>query len=181
MVLLVILVCMKRASSKKGFIAPLLLIIGLILCLVLVGFFSQNIKHAYTPVSPAVPVPESTISASKPEDPEESSGEDIVCGIIVQTPTEGQAVGSPLVVQGYVNGCGWIANDTGLAYVGLYSSTGTAITTDVPVSIIGSTTGTSVSFVTTLVYPDTTSSLSGYLLFRSASDPSLTYKRNVKY
>ena len=81
----------------------------------------------------------------------------------------------------YVNGCGWIANDTGLAYVGLYSSTGTAITTDVPVSIIGSTTGTSVSFVTTLVYPDTTSSLSGYLLFRSASDPSLTYKRNVKY
>lgn len=172
---------MKRVNSNKGFIAPLLLIIGLILCLVLVGFFSQNIKHAYTPVNPAVPIPESTISSTTPNESESSTTDDVVCGLIVQTPTEGQSVGSPLVVQGYINGCGWVASDAGVAYVGLYSSSGTAITTDVPVSIIGSSTGTSVSFVTTLVYPDTTSSLSGYLLFRSVNDSSLTYKRNVKY
>ena len=170
---------MKSINSNRGFIAPLLMVIGLILCLVLIGFFSQNLKRAYTPVNPAVPVP-SEVSTPKPEESTETENE-VVCGIIVQTPTEGQSVGSPLVIQGYVNGCGWIAGDAGVAYVGLYSSSDTAITTDVPVSIIGATTGTSVSFVTTLVYPDTTSSLSGYLLFRSAVDSSLTYKRNVKY
>jgi len=169
---------MNQSTSQKGFIAPLLLVIGLILCLVLIGFFSQNIKHAYEPVNPTVPIPDEVIVSADTDSP---TANDIVCGIIVETPADNQSISSPLVIQGYVNGCGWQASSNGIAYVGLYSASGTPLTTEIPVSVLGGGTTTTTSFVTTLVYPDTTSSLSGYLLFRNADDSSRTYKRDVKY
>ncbi|MBP6911597.1 MAG: hypothetical protein KBB88_00120 [Candidatus Pacebacteria bacterium] len=166
-----------KNTHHSGFVIWILAIIGLVLALTIMGFFSQNVQRAYGPApeetktvfttAPTVPSP----PVAKPE---------VVCGINIEAPLPDSKVKSPLVVQGYANGCGWEVVDGKLATVQLFTSSDVPITTAIPVSLLGSTTGNTISFFTTLVYPDTPENLSGYLYFVH-SGTGLTTKLNVKY
>jgi|JI8StandDraft_1071087.scaffolds.fasta_scaffold44885_3 hypothetical protein len=166
-----------KHTNQSGFVVWILVVIGLILALTVMGFFTQNVKRAYGPTSnspevvsnPTTPTP--TLPVEKP----------VLCGINVDTPVEGGTIKSPAVIQGYTNnGCAWEVVDGNLATVQLFTSSDVPVTTPIPVSLLGSTNAETVSFFTTLVYPDTTSALSGYLLFVH-SGTGFTHKVSVKY
>lgn len=169
-------------SHNRGFVSILLIIVGLLLALALIGFFTQNVKDTYD-ANLLSPNPTSTITppvTSSSNPPPTAPPAQEVCGLIVQTPAANASVSSPLVVQGYANGCGWDVVNGHLATVQLFSSTNVPVTTAVPVSLTtGGASGTA-PFFTTLVYPDTSSALSGYLLF-THEGTVLTKRVDIKY
>lgn len=165
-----------KHTNQSGFVVWILIVIGLILALTVMGFFTQNVKRAYSPSTGPTVV--SNASTPEPVLPQEK---EVLCGINIDSPTAGGTIKSPAVIQGYTNsGCGWEVVDGNLATVQLFSSSDVPVTTPIPVSLLGATTGDSVSFFTTLVYPDTASTLLGYLLFVH-SGSGFTHKVDVKY
>lgn len=165
-----------KHTNQSGFVVWILIVIGLILALTVMGFFTQNVKRAYSPsTQPQV------VSSSDTPEPILPKEKEVLCGINVDTPVAGGTIKSPAVIQGYTNnGCGWEIVDGNLATVQLFSSSDVPVTTPIPVSLLGATTGETVSYFTTLVYPDTTSTLSGYLLFVH-SGTGFTHRVDVKY
>lgn len=164
-------------THEQGFVVWILAIVGLILALTIMGFFSQNIQRAYGPV----PEETKTVVTSAPSLPTPPPAKpEVVCGINIENPLPNATVKSPLVIQGYVNGCGWEVTDEKLATVQLFNANDVPITTAIPVSLLGSTTGKTVSFFTTVVYPDTSDSLPGYLYFVHTGT-GLTTKLDIRY
>lgn len=166
-----------KHTNQSGFVVWILIVVGLILALTVMGFFTQNVKRAYNTTEtdePTVVSNPTTPTITPPTEPV------VECGLNVETPKEGATMQSPAVIQGYTNGCGWEVVDGNLATVQLYTSAGVAVTTPIPVSLLGSTSGATVSFFTTLVYPDSAATSSGYLLFVH-SGSGFTKQVNVKY
>ncbi len=169
--------CSMKHTNQSGFVVWILVVVGLILALTVMGFFTQNVKRAYTTPGadePTVVSNPATPTVTPPEEPV------VECGLNVETPKVDTTMQSPAVIQGYTTGCGWEVVDGNLATVQLFTAAGVAVTTPIPVSLLGSTTGTTVSFFTTLVYPDTASALSGYLLFVHMGS-GFTKQVNIKY
>src|SRR3989338_9894847 len=107
---------MQHNFLQKGTIGNVVLIvIGIILSAILVGLVTgkNRLLGTFTNGSPVVK--------------EENK---IECGLTVTSPKDGATVTFPLSIKGYVNGCGWVAQESIAGVVTLQDENSVIIATE---------------------------------------------------
>ncbi len=112
---------MKKGNG--GYSHIIIILVGVVLALLLLGVFA--VRHSIN----TAPIDESpiTISALKTERPTH-----LPCGITVLDPQPNRQVQVPIVVRGYVNGCGWDNSPITLGYVKVLNERGQVISATYP-------------------------------------------------
>jgi hypothetical protein len=199
---------MKKVPTNQGVVNIVLIIIGVILSAILIGFFTY--KGMGKPVSPgtgganppgsstSAPVypniPTSTLPAGCTEtsDFSTTTGEPChpatsttSCGLTVLTPSANQTVKNGTIISGKVNGCGWSAFEGQTGNVQAFKSNGVPVSGVMPLTASGDWMQTTVNFKVTLnITVKPTAGTTGFLLFRnedaSGSNPQ-TFKLPVKF
>ncbi len=96
---------MKFSNDEHGrVIAGCAIIIGIVLILVLIGFFRSS-QHPFS-----LPNYHDTIK--------------LPCGLTLYHPKGGELMTFPYTVTGYANGCGWIVHDGQIGHALVLSNTG---------------------------------------------------------
>jgi hypothetical protein len=94
--------------SQKGFVEIVLIILGVLLSLFAIGFFREDqTTNRY--------VPNYQTTAN------------LDCGLTVYTPETNRVVSNPLLLDGFVNGCGWDEVHGSLGTVRVVSDTGVVL------------------------------------------------------
>ncbi|HEY4715256.1 MAG TPA: hypothetical protein VIH31_02020 [Candidatus Paceibacterota bacterium] len=148
----------KKALTNQGVTHVLLIIIGLILSAVLVGFFVSNKKLAEpaqtsnNPVSsiPNPPTYPNLPTSGLPAGCTDTSTFSVTtgepchppvnfpsCGLTVLTPQPNQTISQGFVIKGVENGCGWTAFEAVAGTVQAYQSNGLPVSSRIPINISG--------------------------------------------
>lgn len=115
-------------KNNQGFINILLAIV-VVLLLGAGGYYAFVKKSAPVTEEPEVVLEEEGT-------PEENQ---LVCGLAVESPTEGAEliIGQAFQVKGYVNGCGWTAFEAEAAVVSIEDANGGIVMVKTPVPVSG--------------------------------------------
>ena len=98
-----------KKNLEGGYGHWVVTIIGIILILALIGFFKAGTQNTLSQIT------YKTILR-------------LPCGLTVQAPNENGKVLFPLTVKGYVNGCGWQAQNGSAGTVQVFDETGALLT-----------------------------------------------------
>lgn len=99
---------MHMKHNQRGVVEIVLIVLGVLLGLFAIGFFRED-----QPTSRYVPNYQTTAN--------------IDCGLTVYEPKNNAIVSNPLIIDGYVNGCGWDAYEGALGSVRVLSDTGVVL------------------------------------------------------
>jgi hypothetical protein len=109
-------------SLEGGYGHWVVLVIGIILVLMLVGFFKSGSENTITKVT-------------------YKSILRLPCGLTVNEPKDKSKISFPITVKGYINGCGWeaVGNSAGTAQV--FDGNGMPLTSSIPLIVPPDSTG----------------------------------------
>ena len=110
----------KKIDHQKGITNIVIIVVGLILCAVLLGFLNNGINGG-------------TRKSTWDFLFKKNSGEQSAifsCGISVLTPRSYEEISFPLSFSGFVGGCGWAPEDGSVGSVILFDATNRAIASE---------------------------------------------------
>lgn len=148
--------------ENRGFVNILLIIFGFILVGIIVGFFAS--RHSVSPIvfpnitGKETASPFTTFTTAK-------------CGLVVTAPEPDSIVTMPIVVTGYVNGCGWKEDDQNAGTVVLLNDEGQVISGTYVLFVGQRPLFSSANFSAT-IYPSGKKTTNMSLLFKSNDIPS---------
>lgn len=115
---------------KEKILDIFFIVFGLILALLLIGYFSKSQNTSSTKKSAS--------SSSQVSNHETSGSTSIACGLTVLSPISNQKIsGASLSISGIANGCGWIAFEGEAGTVEVRNSSGVLVSPVVPLHISG--------------------------------------------
>jgi hypothetical protein len=165
----------KNTPKNQGFTHVLLIIVGIILSAILIGFFTTSYRKNNSPStgSPSYGTGSQPSSGIYPPNLPSPIGTGTVnfnpsCGIIVFSPYVDQRIYQGFLVKGSENGCGWGAFEAQAGSVQAFKSDGTAVSSPAPLLVIGNWMQANINFQATLNLNTIPSQGSGgFLLFRN--------------
>ena len=159
----------KKIPTNQGVANIILIIVGLALSAILIGFFTSSFKFN-NPIVPSAQTPINTYNPNPTQvvtEPTVSS-----CGLTVLIPKPNAATGDGYLVKGVANGCGWTAFEGQAGTMQAFRIDGTPLSAPIPLVVVGNWMQPSVNFQHTLdLATIPPSGTAGYLLFNN-EDPS---------
>ncbi len=112
-------------NGTRGFTHVILILVGVVLILLLFGFFAVKHSVVSTNTNPyQVPERSRPLKFERPTH--------LPCGITVLDPMPNQQVQMPITVRGYINGCGWNNAPITVGYVKILNERGQLISAEYP-------------------------------------------------
>ncbi len=185
---------------QKGFSNVLFVIIGVILGLAAIGFFTiSTAPHSNTTSSPGVISPPQTDSTSSTNSGQTNPPQTtpslppapvsppavVACGIYITSPSINQMIVGTANIAGYIDGkCHWSAFEAQAGTAQIYNSNNQSISAKVPLTVSGNWMQMPAYFTAKLSMTAAPHTPTGYILFTN-EDPSgnfpVTYKLPVSF
>ncbi len=164
---------------QKGFSNVLLVVIGVIIALAAIGFFTiSSVPHSNTTSSPGVILPNDSTSQPQPDSTSSPQATPSLpptptppapvaaCGINIASPASNEVVGPVINIAGYIDGaCHWTPFEAQAGTVRAYNSNGLPLSSTSILSVSGDWTQLPANFTAKLTINTPAHTATGYLLF----------------